>query len=78
MARRRMNAGLEVLKPGMSEQEVLSILGNPKHTDKPCWSPRPGCEKDLVYTLPFEFVGAWTISLDPSGHVIGKQRWESP
>ena len=63
---------------GMSQQEVEAVLGKPRTLQRPCLSPRPECEADMVYSIPFDFVGFWGISLDHSGHVIGKEFWESP
>ena len=63
---------------GTSQREVEAVLGTPRRLQRPCLSPRPKCEADMVYSIPFDFVGLWAISLDHSGHVIGKEFWESP
>lgn len=63
---------------GMPRQEVEAELGKPRTLHRPCLSPRPECEADMAYPIPFDFVGFWVISLDHSGHVIGKEFWASP
>src|SRR5947207_2837876 len=63
---------------GMTQQQVPAIAGKPRMLQKPCYSSWPQCEADMVYPIPFDFVGFWVISLDHSGHVIGKDFWESP
>ena len=70
VARERFQNDITKISVGMATTEVIQILGQPREVKKPCYSPRPVCDQDLVYPEPFNFVSFWTVSLDQSGHVI--------
>jgi hypothetical protein len=77
IVRERTRERLAHIAEGMTQQEVQAIADKPRMM-RPCYSPRPQCEADMVYPIPFDFVGFWVISLDHSGRVIEKVFWESP
>lgn len=78
VARERFQNNITKISAGMAKTEVILILGQPEEFKKPCYSPRPVCDQDLVYPAPFNLVGFWTVSFDTSGHVIDKFYWQSP
>ena len=74
---RRIRSGIGMVQPGMTESDVVALLGRPTYLQKPCFGPRPSCEEDLVYAIPFDFLNEWTISVDHSGRVTAKFYWHS-
>lgn len=75
---RDFESKIVMVRLGMTERDVIRVLGKPKGYKNPCYSQRPNCNQDMIYVLPFDFVSFWTISLDQSGDVIGKFHWQSP
>jgi hypothetical protein len=69
----------QLVKTGMSERDVVAMLGPADRVLKPCLSgaQQHECDKDLVYDVPLEFDSFWTVSLDASGHVISRFHWRS-
>lgn len=78
LVRHRFQRNMSLVHQGMTRDEVVHILGQPKEFKRPCYAKGPNCDQDLVYSLPFDFVSFWTISLDQSGHVVETFHWESP
>jgi hypothetical protein len=76
--RDRIDSQIELVQAGMSERDVITILGKADRSQKPCLTGgKPNCDKELVYHIPLEFDSFWTVSLDSSGLVIGKFHWHS-
>ena len=76
--RKHFQETITVVHEGMTKDEVIKLLGKPYEARKPCTAPRPACDQDLIYALPFDFVSFWTVSFDHSGHVIHTFHWQSP
>jgi hypothetical protein len=76
--RKHFQDEIVMIHAGMTRQEVIDRLGEPRESKRPCYERRPDCDQDLVYAVPFDFVGFWTVSLDQFGHVIDTFHWESP
>lgn len=77
-SRHRFEHNIASVHSGMTKSDVLNLMGSPRKFETPCYSKRPNCDQDLVYSLPFDFVSFWTISVDRSGNVLEKYHWESP
>ena len=76
--RHRFHSNIASIREGMTQAEVIDILGKPEEVRKPCYARRVSCDQDFVYSTPFEFAGFWTVSLDRSGRVIDTFHWQSP
>ena len=74
----RLERNLPLVREGLPEVEVISLLGHPHRVAHPCLGANPGCSFDYVYSMPFTSVGYDVISFDNSGRVIGKEEWYSP
>jgi hypothetical protein len=65
---------------GMSEPEVLSVLGKP-HSIEPCTGvvgyPHD-CSREYVYFGYMPTITSWGVFLNERGTVVGKYRFESP
>jgi hypothetical protein len=76
---RRINAGISNILIGMTESQVVELLGKPAEL-RPC-SQIPkvsSCKEEYVYYPPFELVSYWTVSFDQQGKVMDKFHWQSP
>ena len=70
----------ETVKEGMSEQDVLSVLGKP-HSVASCSGvvgyPND-CSREYVYFAYLPTIMSWRVFLNEHGIVVGKYRFESP
>jgi hypothetical protein len=78
IAREHFQDQIVLIHVGMTTQEVMDRLGEPRESKRPCYARGAACDQDLVYAAPFDFVSFWTVSLDQSGHVIDTFHWQSP
>jgi len=63
---------------GMTEQDVVTLLGKADRVYRPCWARHARCSYDSAYGIPYRLVGFWLVSFDESGHVIEKEELDSP
>jgi hypothetical protein len=75
---RRFERNIALVHDGMTEREVVALLGRTSDQHRPCWAVNQRCSFDYVYPMPSTFLGYWVISFDRSGKVIDKDDWYSP
>ena len=74
----RFERNIPKVQQGMTEQDVVALLGSADRVYRPCWTRDARCSYDYAYGIPYRLVGLWMVSFDESGHVIEKQEWDSP
>ena len=77
----RLKRHFDGIANGMSEQQVLSVIGKPDSIGKCGEFGRGvvphGCNREYLFK-PLLDVGTWAVFFDSKGQVVGKYKYESP
>ena len=74
----RFERNILIVQQGMTEQDVVTLLGKADRVYRPCWARHARCSYDSAYGIPYRLVGFWLVSFDESGNVIEKEELDSP
>ena len=76
----RLERHFDRIASGMSEEQILSVMGNPDSIGKcgELGGVPDGCYREYLYKPMLPTISTWAVFFDSQGRAVGKYKYQSP